>query len=152
MRVRPRGTRGEGGFTLVDLLIVAMIIGIVSTIAIPHMTRAITKARAAEVLGDLNTIKVAVLNYQSDRTTWPPDRNRGVIPPGLEEYLPSGFSFTTEHYVLDYDNWSDQSQGFIGVTMITDEQQLGLQFLDLVEGNAWTNGNDKFTWVIEWTD
>jgi len=139
------------GFTLIELLIVVLVVGILSVIVMPNLNRALTKARAAEVLGDLNVVKQAALSYQADNTVWPTDVNRGNVPPGLEPYLPDGFSFTTEEYVLDYDNWSE-SVGLIGVTMITDNRELGLALLDMAGGNSWTNGTDKYTWVFEWTD
>lgn len=143
---------GREGFTLVELMMVVLLVGIMATIAAPNMTRAITKARATDVLGNLNTIKVAVLNYQSDNNVWPDDANAGQVPDGLGEYLPAGFSFTTEHYDLDYDNLSDAPSGYVGVTVVTGDRQLGLEFLELVGANAWTDNDDEYTWVIEWTD
>lgn len=140
------------GFTLVELLIVVLLLGILATLALPNVRRAVTKARATEVLGDLNVVKQAALNFQADNSVWPPDVGRGTIPQGMEPYLPSGFSFTADAYVLDYDDWSDTDAGFVGVTVVTDDQELGLAFLDLVGANSWTNGNNKFTWVIEWTE
>lgn len=69
------------GFTLIELLVVMSIISILAGIAVPILRGVIVKARAADVIGDMNAIKVAVLTYQSDHNAWPGDRNRGQIPP-----------------------------------------------------------------------
>lgn len=139
------------GFSLVELLVVLLIIGTLAGIAVPNLNRAILRARAVDAVADMNAIKVAVLNYQADASTWPEDVNRGQIPPGLDEYLPENFSFTTEDYVLDYEDWRE-TVGFVGVTAITDQRDLGLMVLDLLGNNTWTNNTDKYSWVIEWTE
>jgi len=142
--------RGRGGFTLAELLVMA-ILSLLAGLAIPNLQRAILKARAADAIGDLEVIRVAVLQYQGDRHEWPPDRNRGRIPPGLDEYLPEGFSFRGDGYVMDYDNWS-RNRGFIGLTVITQEAELGNAMLSLLGDGTWTNGRNKFTWILDWTD
>lgn len=143
-------TSGRRGFSLIELLIVLLIIGTLAGIAIPNLNRAILRARAVDAVADMNAVKVAVLNYQADAQTWPEDVDRGQIPPGLAQYLPANFSFNEEDYDLDYEDWSE-TVGFIGVTVITDERELGLMVLDLLGNNTWTNNTDKYSWVIEWT-
>jgi type II secretory pathway pseudopilin PulG len=136
----------------VELLIVAAILGLLAAIAIPHYRAVVWKARAAEAIGGLNVIRVAVLNYNATHNEWPQDVNRGRTPPGLEEYLPGGFSFDQDGYVLDYDNWAGRNPGFIGLTVITDTPELGEAMLGLLgTRGTWTNGRNKFTWVLEWT-
>ncbi|HSR40841.1 MAG TPA: hypothetical protein VLL48_01685, partial [Longimicrobiales bacterium] len=101
---------------------------------------------------DLNVVKVAVLNYQGQNTTWPPDESAGQVPAGLEPYLPAGFTFTDEDYQLDYENWTGSSPGIVAVTLVTPDRELGLALLDMLGANSWTDGNQKYTWVIEWLD
>lgn len=145
--------RGSLGFTLIELLVVMSIISILAGIAMPILRGVIVKARAADVVGDMNVIKVAVLTYQSDHNAWPADRNRGQIPPELVEYLPEGFSFTHDGYLLDYDDWSRNRRALfnIGITAIVDvdEEDLGLELLEMLGENAWSDGRRKFTWVID---
>ena len=81
------------GFSLMELLVVALIISIVMAIALPNLRQAVLKARATSVVGELNTVKVAIQNYQAEYLTWPPDVSRGVIPEGLAPFLPENIGF-----------------------------------------------------------
>lgn len=144
-------TGDRRGFTLVELAVVLLIIALLAGLAVPNMTRTIDRAKAAEAYGDMDVVKNAVLQYQADNNAWPGDENRGQVPDGLEEYLPGGFSFAKDDYVLDYDNWSAKGEGFIGVTVITSEDEMGLALLDMLGPNSWTNGSNKYTVVFEWT-
>lgn len=146
--MRFRG-RPRGGFTLVELLIVVLVIGILASIAIPNFQRAIIKTRATSIVADLHVIRVAAYNHMADHQEWPRDRNRGIIPVTLVPYLPTDFSFRTEHYVLDYDNWSGRGGFDIGVTAIMNDPVLGAEVIRILGRNTWSNGRDKFTWVIE---
>ena len=127
------------------------IVSILAALAQPGLHRALVKARAADVLGTLDVVRVGVLNYQAEHSAWPPDRNRGQIPPGLEEYLPEGFTFRSQDYLLDYDNWSGMgnSRFSVGLTYITSDVELGQAVLEMLGSNAWTDGGTKFTWIIQ---
>jgi prepilin-type N-terminal cleavage/methylation domain-containing protein len=145
------GRKNTLGFTLIELLTVLLIIGVLAGIALPKLQGVLLRARAADVVGDMNVIKVGVLTYHSDHNGWPRDRNRGQIPPELREYLPQGFDFRKEDYVLDYDDWSRKRRSpfNVGVTFISSDQELGLAVLDMLGTNVWTNGRTKFTWIID---
>lgn len=140
----------RSGFSLVEMLVVVAIVGIVSGIARPQLQRAVVRARAAEAIAQLDVIEVAVHNYYADNNAWPEDKNRGIVPPGLDAYLPDGFSFVRERYTIDYDNWSTQTPGFIGLTVISSDAEVGEAMIDLIGGKTWSDGMTKFTWVVEW--
>ncbi|MFW5904693.1 MAG: type II secretion system protein, partial [bacterium] len=112
--------RDRRGVTLIELMVVVLIVGTVAGIAIPHTQRALLRARAVDVMGQLNAMRVAVVNYQADEDAWPEDEPPGVIPGGLESYLPEGFSFNRDDYRLDYENWTGGA-GLIGVSLRTDD-------------------------------
>lgn len=139
------------GFTLVELVVVVLVIALLAALAQPNLQKAIIKARAAEAVSTLQVVRVAVLNYHGDHHTYPKDVGRGQIPAGLAAYMPTGFSLTQKYYTVDYDNWSTKSQGFVGLTVITKDALIGNEMVDMLRPNAWSNGSDKFTWVIEWT-
>ena len=51
------------GFTLTELLIVVVIIGILASISLPVMTKTIEKAKTAEAVANLNLIRIAEKSY-----------------------------------------------------------------------------------------
>lgn len=139
------------GFTLVELVVVVLVIALLAALAQPNLQKAIIKARAAEAVSTLQVVRVAVLNYHGDHHVYPADVSRGQVPKGLAPYMPTGFSLTQKYYTVDYDNWSAQSQGFVGLTIITTDALIGNEMVNMLRPNAWSNGSNKFTWVIEWT-
>jgi len=59
------------GFTLVELLIVISLIAILTTVAIMSFRNQINKGNDAKRKSDINTIKVAVEEYEKDRNCYP---------------------------------------------------------------------------------
>ena len=76
-----RGSRNEAAFTLVELIVVVVIIGILSGIAIPSFQNASIKARQKEAAVLINSYMKAVQLYYMEFGTYP----RG--PSSLLEYV-----------------------------------------------------------------
>ena len=55
--------KDKSGFTLIEMLVVVLIIGILAGIALPQYTLAVEKARSAEALMNLATIKREIQFY-----------------------------------------------------------------------------------------
>ena len=142
-----RCAMGRSGYTLIELLTVMVLISVLAAIAQPRLRHAVMRAKAATVIGDLDVVKVAVINYEADRATWPDEAGPGVIPPGLEPYLPSGFSFVKPEYELDYDNRVGSGVFDVGLSLVTRDEQLGRAVFALLRGGAYTVG-DRHTWVL----
>ena len=61
----------RGGFTLVELLIVIMIIAILAGMMLLATGSATDSAEATKVINDLRAVKSATLLYMADNNSWP---------------------------------------------------------------------------------
>ena len=135
------------GVTLIELLVVVLIVSILAAIAQPQLTQVIVKARAADAIADMQVVRLAVYNYQVDQQGWPVDASQGVVPSGLEAYLPGGFDFVKDDYTLDFENWGGTPFA-VGVALVTSDTDLGITALEMMASPKWNSG-DRYTWVIE---
>ena len=140
-------TKDRKGLSLIELITVMVVISIVAAIAMPMLRDIIVKARAADAISDMQLVRLAAYNYQTDEQAWPSEATSGVVPSGLEAYLPEGFDLVTNDYTLDFENWGG-SPFTVGVTLITPDTTFGRTALDMLASPKW-NAGDKYTWVIE---
>lgn len=80
--------RGRRGFTLIELMIVVSILGLLAAIAAPKVQAARAHARAADVIGSMRAVRIAATIFYDSAATWPSNAAAGVVPTGLEGYLP----------------------------------------------------------------
>jgi len=73
--------RTEAGFTLIELMVVVVIIGILAVVAVPTFTRFIYRARAAEATGFLQEIRAREETYRADNGQYATaPANPGAMP------------------------------------------------------------------------
>ena len=58
--------KNKKGFTLVELLIVIVVIGVLSAMMMLSSTEAVSSARAASIINDMRVLKTAVLEWYAD--------------------------------------------------------------------------------------
>ena len=68
--MRSKG-RQEAGFTLMELMIVMMIIGVLTTLAIPSFVGAVRSAKEAVLKEDLRVMRSAIDSYTMDKQKAP---------------------------------------------------------------------------------
>ena len=61
----------EAGLTLIELMVVVVILGIISAIAIPSISNAINSAKQNTTIATLSTIQTALQQYYTDHDAYP---------------------------------------------------------------------------------
>lgn len=64
LRMRAASRRGDGGFSLLELLIVAWIIMCLSALGAPVYTNALTSARVTRAIGDINAVGKDIMMFE----------------------------------------------------------------------------------------
>jgi prepilin-type N-terminal cleavage/methylation domain-containing protein len=148
MRARtpvPTTRRRQAGFTLVELILVVVIISVLAAIAIPNYRVVVTRARAADLLGRIDVVEVAVQSYLADNNAWPADGTEGAAPAALGEYLPDDFLFNGEDFQLKWENGG----GLKGVAVVTDNEELGNALLDVAGPGRWFVSGNRYVVILE---
>ena len=96
-------TRHRNGFTLIEMLIVVVVIGIIAAIAIPKFAQAKGRSRAAAVRSDLRNLATAQEEYLSENGVYATSpaalsysNSEGVVIT-IVEVTVGGWSATASH-------------------------------------------------------
>jgi prepilin-type N-terminal cleavage/methylation domain-containing protein len=84
----------RGGYTLIEVLTVSIVIGILAGIATPQLSRAIDRAGAAKVAADAHNLTLAVRSFMAAGGTLPPSGEWGIAPGAMNAYLEETMLFT----------------------------------------------------------
>ncbi len=75
------------GFTLVELLIVIVVIGILSAMMMISSTEAVSSAKAANIIGNMRALKTAALAYYVDNVGGQGSSSLSITISAISKYL-----------------------------------------------------------------
>ena len=79
---RPHRSNAKA-FTLVEIMIVVVIIGLLAAMAIPAFSRVREKSRNTALANDLRAFAQAFETFALETGAFPPDADIGVVPPAM---------------------------------------------------------------------
>ncbi|MEN0020445.1 MAG: prepilin-type N-terminal cleavage/methylation domain-containing protein [Planctomycetota bacterium] len=82
-----RNRTGHSGFTLVEILIVVVILGILAAFVTPQFATAADDSRAGAFVTSLRTFAQAAEIHHSRTGEFPADSSSGAFPPELAEWI-----------------------------------------------------------------
>lgn len=93
--------RRTAGFTITELMVVALVLLILAGIGLPMYQQYRKRATAASVQGAMVALRFAVLSAAEAGGGFPPSA-AGTVTPELAPYVPGGFQMTTPVYTLSW--------------------------------------------------
>ncbi len=91
----PMSRRQSRAFTLVEIMVVVVIIGLLAAAALPAYRLITLRSRAASVVNDLRTFSTVFITYSLQNGRYPDDGDPQVVPPQVAGQLPGNFTQRT---------------------------------------------------------
>jgi prepilin-type N-terminal cleavage/methylation domain-containing protein len=106
------------GFTFIEILVVCVVLSILAGLAVLKYIDLRHRALTTSAIADLQAIRLAGYSAWYEHGVWPAEVGAGVVPGGLEPYLPGGFQFIKPEYTLDWDNFVPPGGGPSGAMQL----------------------------------
>ncbi len=90
--ISPSRTYRTRAFTLVEIMVVVVIIGLLAAMSLPAYRRITMRSKTAAVVSDLRAFSTAFITYSLQNGKWPADGTAQEIPPEMAGALPAGFA------------------------------------------------------------
>jgi general secretion pathway protein G len=128
--------RTQSGFTLMELMIVMVIIGLLAAIAVPMYMQSVRHAREAVLKEDLRTLRSAIDSYTVDKQK---------APQTLEDLVQSGYikSMPVDPFTHRSDTWVPAQDDTL---MSLDQTDSGINDVHSGAPGAAADGTSYSTW------
>jgi len=93
--ISPLSRRRSRAFTLVEIMVVVVIIGLLAAASLPAYRLITLRSRAASVVNDLRTFSTVFITYSLQNGRYPDDGDPQVVPPQVAGQLPGNFTQRT---------------------------------------------------------
>jgi len=144
------------GFSLVEVVLAIVIIGILTSIAIPAFQKVRRQANISKFVNDLRSMSGQFEGYHFANARWPEHSPAGQLPPGVEGYVSQG-SFSQTNAVGSAWRW--YNSGIVGLAVeygATDREIVLYQDIaeridngDLFSGRFRLDGGPQYlVWVL----
>lgn len=144
------------GFTLVEIMIVVVIIGLLAALAIPAFQKVRRNAQNSRFVSDVRTFSQAFETYALENGNWPGNAGSGIVPAALAGDI-SSTAWTSTNTLGGRWNWDVNRMGVVAAISTTGVKADAAQMAevdrmiddgDLSTGLFVENGG-RYMWVLE---
>jgi general secretion pathway protein G len=95
--IRARQPAGERGFTLIEIMVVVVIIGLLAAVIVPNVVDKVDEARVARAKQDIASLETALTMFRLDNSRYP-NSEQGLVAlvqqptdPTIRNWKPGGY-------------------------------------------------------------
>ena len=146
-QANPEHRRARAGFTLVELAVVIVIIGVLAAFGVPRFIKSVERSKAAEAFEYLSSIRTAQERYQAQYGTYATNITDLDIKSSPPKYFSLPATFSVGDTTTLQDSWSltltrtGSSAGYGAYTVIFTETGLDTTNSTILQGAAATDIN-----------
>ncbi len=148
--------RRAAGFTLVEIMVVVVIIGLLAVLGLPAFSKSRQSSQNNRFISDLRVFAQAFENYSLMNGAWPPNAGSGAPPPGMAGEIRQA-NWSVANSVGGVWNWDNNFNGIIAGISSTGVTASDLQMIMIdrrIDDGDLTTGlfrkiNGRFTYILE---
>ena len=131
---RKSNTRRSAGFTLLEMMIVIVIMGILMSIALPIYNQSLVRSREAVLRQDLFTLRSLISQYTLDKQK---------APQSLDDLVPAYIKVIPKDPMTNEANWESVQED---VLLSVDQQDPGITDVKSASSATASDGTAYNTW------